>query len=186
MENEIKITAMQFPEDKQEIAKWEEEFGSKPEFLSITHFILEDNVFYGLDEVIETNYEIIPIGEDEKKLAFVAKNEDNKIIAWLLMDVFDLTTEEPNLFLQYVVLHPEFQNKGYGTKVLNELFTNIENYVGVKPKKTFCYVHKKNIASRKLFEKFNFNSRECTDTYLKVQAKEPKLVSTLSSGELDK
>lgn len=175
MENEIRITAMQFPEDKQEIAKWEEEFDSSPEFSSIRRFILENNLFYGLDEVIETNHEIIPIGEDEKKLALVAKNKDNKIISWILIDAFDLTTENPSMFLQYIVLHPEYQNKGYGTKILNELFSNTKKYIGIKPKETFCYIHKDNIASQKLFNKFNFSLETTYPPYLKASAAEPKV-----------
>lgn len=183
MENKIKITAMQFPEDKQEIAKWEEKFGANPEFSSIRRFILENNLFYGLDEVIETNHEIMPIGEDEKKLALVAKNKDNKIIAWILLDAFDLTTEEPNMFLQYIVLHPELQNKGYGTKILNELFANIQTYIGIKPKNIFCYIHKDNIASQKLFNKFNFSLETTYPPYLKASAAEPKVIKECDFSE---
>lgn len=172
----IKIMPMKFPEDKDEIGSWQQQFENNQNFKSIEHFILEDNIFYSLGEVIETNYEIIPIGDDERKLAFVAKTEDGKVVAWLLMHIFDLNTTEPQMFLQYIVIHPEYQKSGIGTQIANEIFLNTKKYVGVKPTEIFSYIHQDNIASQNLFKKFNFSLYPSGDHYLRALTNCPKFV----------
>lgn len=177
----IHLSQMKFPEDKQQIADWEKFYGNSPEFASIRHFILEDNTYTGLDEVIETNHEIFHIGEDEKKLALVAKNNQGEILAWILLDTFDVTTNYPQMFLQYIVVNPKYQNKGYGTAIAKELFLSPEKYVGVKPKEFFAYVNTTNYPSLILFSKFNFNFRPVDKHYIQAKTSQPKLESSKDS-----
>lgn len=178
MEQKITLLPMQFPEDKDEIASWETKFAGTPNFEAIKHYILEDDTYYGLAEVIETNHEIFHIGEDEKKLALVAKNKSNKIVAWVLLDAYDLTTKKPQLFLQYIVVSPEFQHMGYGTKIAEELFFSPEKYIGTKPYEIFAYIEKTNIASQQLFAKFNFEFGLIAGAqYYRAITKEPKLTN---------
>jgi len=102
--NEIKINIMpmDFPSDKNEIALWQTKFEGTPEFDSIKKYILEDNIYYNLGEVIELNYERIPIGDDEKLLALVAKNETNEIVGFTLICIYDLSTKKTsNVFKIY-------------------------------------------------------------------------------------
>ena len=176
----IKLTKMQFPEDKLEIASWETQYGNSPEFQSIRHFILEDNTFTGLAEVIETNHEIFPIGEDEKKLAFVAKS-GNEIVAWVLLDAFDLSTKKPQMFLQYIVINPMYQHQGYGTEIAKELFLSPEKFIGVKPTEIFATIDSSNAASILLFSKFNFSFIPIDKDYFQAITKEPKLISSKDS-----
>lgn len=178
MEQKIKLLPMKFPEDKDEIASWETKFAGSPNFESIKHYILEDETYYGLAEVIETNHEIFPIGEDEKKLALVAKNKSNKIVAWVLLDAYDLTTAKPQLFVQYIVVSPEFQHMGYGTEIAKELFLSPEKYTGTKPYEIFAYIEKTNLPSQSLFSKFNFEFGLISGgQYYRAITKEPKLIN---------
>ncbi len=176
----IKLTKMQFPEDKLEIANWEKQYGNSPEFQSIRHFILEDNIFTGLAEVIETNHEIFQIGNDEKKLAFVAKTR-NEILAWVLLDAFDLSTNNPQMLLQYIVINPKFQHQGYGTEIAKELFLKPEKYIGVKPKEIFATIDARNVASIMLFSKFNFSFTPIDKDYFQAITNDPKLISLKES-----
>lgn len=178
MKNNEKFTIlpMQFPQDKDEIDSWQQQFAGNKNFKSIEHFILEDNTFYSLGEIIETNFEIIPIGDDERKLAFVAKNDEGKVVAWFLLHVFDLNTNEPEMFFQYIVIHPEYQNSGLGTQIAKEIFLSPEKYVGVKPVEIFSYIHQVNLASQKLFKKFNFSLYPSGDNYLRAWTDCPKFV----------
>lgn len=165
---------MKFPDDKIKIGDWERKYGDSKNFEGIKRYILENDTYLGLEEVIETNHEIFHIGDDEKKLAFVAENKDGEILAWVLLTAFDLKTAEPQMFLQYIVVNPKYQHKGIGTKVANEFFCNTQEYVGVKPTEIFSYIEKTNKPSISLFSKFNFNfSPMQNSNYLKAVSKEP-------------
>ena len=171
----ITIEPMKFPQDKREIASWETEFGSKPEFDSIKTYILENQTYYGLDEVIETNYEISPIGSSEQLLSLVAKDDD-KIIAWILLDIFDLNTNYPQMYIPYICIHPLYQNKGYGTEILKELLLSPEKYFGFNPRYIFTKIDKTNIASQNLFKKFGFDFFPIKQTgFVNAYTEEPKL-----------
>jgi ribosomal protein S18 acetylase RimI-like enzyme len=181
----FEIVPMDFPGDKYEIAGWEIEYGDTPGFQGIREFILENQTYRGLHEVIETNHEIYPIGDDEIKYSFVVKTKNKDIIAWLLLDEFDINTTEPELFLQYICIHPLYQNKGYGEAILNEILSNPKKYLAAKPTNFFAYIKKNNIGSQKLFKKFNFNLRQLLNdvNYLKAETKEPKLLQESQSSE---
>ena len=182
MKNElnISIVPMKFPEDKNEIASWEDKYKNDKDFESIAHFILEDQTYVGLGEVIETNHEIFAIGDDEKKYAFSAKNKNGEIVAWSLVDFFDINTDKPEMFIQYIVVHPKMQHKGYGEAVAKELILNAKKYLGGQPKNFFAYIDKTNHSSRRLFEKFGFGFKSMTAQFLKAETSEPKLESESS------
>ena len=180
----ISIEAMKFPQDKKEIANWQSEFCGKPEFESIQNYILEHQTYYGLDEVIETNYEIYPIGTSEQLLSLVAKDGD-KIIAWILVDVFDLNTDYPQMFIPYICIHPLYQHKGYGTEILKELLLSPEKYFGVTPQYVFAKIDKNNVASQNLFKKFGFDITPITYTdFVSAHTDEPKLLSETNPASL--
>ena len=189
----FEIVPMDFPGDKYEIAGWEIEYGDTPGFQGIREFILENQTlenqtlenqtYRGLHEVIETNHEIYPIGDDEIKYSFVVKTKNKDIIAWLLLDEFDINTTEPELFLQYICIHPLYQNKGYGEAILSEILQNPKKYMAAKPANIFAYIKKTNLQSQKLFNKFNFQFRQLLSdqNYLRAETKEPILTSETSS-----
>lgn len=152
----FKLLDLDIVEDKKIINTWQE----YENFDSIYQFILENGLMIDLDEIIEVNYERIPIGNDEIKKAMVAKNKKNEIIAFILFQVFDMTTKEPEMFLQYLVVNPKFQHMGYGSEILKELLLNSRKYFNCTPQEIFCYVDKNNFASLNLFKKLGFTNNE--------------------------
>lgn len=182
------IEPMDKENDRLEVASWEHIYSDTPGFQQIKHFIMEDNTYHGLNEVIWNNLELVPIGDDELKYSYVAKINDGTIIAWILLDEFDINTTEPELFIQYVCIHPLYQQQGYGEAILKEILFNAKNYVAAQPSNTFAYIHKENIASQNLFKKFNFSLGPLLQNthYFKAQTKEPMLVSPQESSEVIK
>ena len=152
----IKIVPMDLEKDKPQIAAWDEEFYGSEEYATIEHFILEDNLIHGLSELIETNFERVPIGKDEAKKAFSIKTESGQIAGFLICQVYDMTTPKPTMFLQYIVLHPDFQHLGYGEEVFSTLFSDPKKYLGVKPHEVFAKIDEFNESSLYLFQKFGF------------------------------
>ena len=180
-QSKLSITQMNFPADKNEIAEWQNKYQGDKDFESIEHFILEDQTYIGLGEVIETNHEIYAIGDDERKFAFVARDESGEIVAWALVDFFDITTKNPELFIQYIVVHPKHQHKGYGEAVASELIFNSEKYIGGTPKNFFAFVNKKNKPSVALFKKFGFEFASKGADYMKAETNQPNLNNETSS-----
>ena len=161
---------MDLENDKSEISSWFERFQGTKEIENIKKFILENGLILNIDELILTNYEIYPIGDNEVKLAISVKNQINQIVAFLILDEFDLNKAEPELFLQYIVVRPDYQHKGYGKQILSDLPGVIENITGKKPVFTTCYIHKENSASLALFEKFGFCFKDMHDPHGLMQS----------------
>ena len=149
---------MQFPDDKAEINSWQDKYNKTEGWKNIYQFILENGLIHNLGELIATNYEIMPIGDDEIKLAFSIKN-DNEIIGFIICQEFGMTSQDPELFLQYIVLKPDMQNKGIGKNIFKKLPDAVEEQTGVRPEKAFSYIETTNLASQKLYKNFGFEFR---------------------------
>ena len=156
----FKLEPINLQEDKPQIEAWAKKYHATPEYEAIRHFILEDDLIYGLGELIATNYEHFSIGKKEVKKMLIARTAQNEIIGFVIFDVFDIDTNHPEMFFQYIVINPKFQHAGYGTELLTELFGNIKKYAEVTPQSVFCNIHKDNSASRKLFSNFGFEFDE--------------------------
>lgn len=174
MENSLQISLLN-ENDKNEIISWQDKFDGTPGFEAIRHYILEDNTYYTLAEVLKINFEQFPIGDDERQFLFVAKNQEKEIVAWMLCDCIDMQTPHPELFIQYITVHPLHQHEGYGKELAENILLNPKNFIGVEPKNYFAYIDKSNTASRALFEQFGFNFKQITELYLRAESKSPKL-----------
>ena len=82
------IVDMNLQSDKEQINSWQIQYANTTEFDAIEHYILEDNLIYSLGEVVETNFEIISIGDNEIKKALVAKTVGNEIIGFIICQAF--------------------------------------------------------------------------------------------------
>lgn len=154
---DIKIIPMDINgNDLKEIVSWDEKYKGDPAYDSIVHFILEDHQYYTLAEVIQVNHVIYQIGEDETKHTFSIKDDDDQVVGFVLATMADRTTSDPFLFLQYVVIAPEYQNHGYGKQTINELIKNPMPYFNVKPTEAFAYIHGDNYHSMKTFLDLGF------------------------------
>lgn len=149
--------------DIEDIKLWKTIYKNNPNYRAIEHFILEDNLYYGLDEVILTNYEIYPIGDDERKFSFALK-DGNKTAGFILAHSFNLTTD-PELFLQYIVLNPEYQHKGYGKQVFAEFLNHTDKYVKCDPTNIYAYIDRNNSSSLRLFEHSGFLLKDASNNF---------------------
>ena len=147
---DLKIVPLDLKTDIPQIAEWETKYKNHKGYKAIEHFILEDNTYYSLAEVIEINHEMYPIGEDERKHALAIKNKENNLVGFVLATIMDKTTPSPCMFLQYVVISPEFQGQGFGKKTVKEITENAEQYFDVPITEFFGYVHNQNYHSMKL------------------------------------
>ncbi len=178
----FKLEEINLEADKPQIENWDTLYKNEPSYESIRHFILEDDLIYGLGELIATNYEHFSIGKSEIKKMLVAKTEKNEIVGFLIFDVFDIDTPHPEMFLQYVVVSPKHQSQGYGNQMMTELFENFKKYAGIKPKNIFSYIHKDNEASKHLFSNFGFEFEQTNDAnYLCSKANYRALQSAIAA-----
>ena len=166
--------------EKQELLSWEEKYGKHPNFSGIKDFILEGDAYRSLAEMILVNYEIYPIGDEERLLSFVAKNDSNEVIAWFLCQVFktdptkdaisrafdeepstgDFFTKKDNeiysMFMKYLVVNPLQQGKGLGPQIAKEMIFNAKKHIGVQPEEFFGLIHVNNFNSQKVFLNLGF------------------------------
>ncbi|MCR5553263.1 MAG: GNAT family N-acetyltransferase [bacterium] len=156
--NNYHFELMKFPDDKAEINSWQDKYKETEGWKNIYQFILENGLIYNLGELIATNYEIMPIGDDEVKLAFSIKDE-KEVIGFIICQEFEMTSDNPELFLQYIVLRPDMQNKGIGKNIFKILPDAVEKQTGVRPNKAFSYIETTNLASQKLYKNFGFEFR---------------------------
>lgn len=166
--NKLKITPLDFEKDIAAIKKWEIQFADSSEFNSIKKFILEDKTDHGLEQVIVNNYENYPIGDDEKKFCFSIKDNDN-VAGFIIASMYNISIEKPELFLQYLVLNPDYQHCGFGTQVMIDLILNSKQYFGHKPTRIHSYIDINNTASLSLCQKFGFDFISRTDKIVEAR-----------------
>jgi len=167
--------------DKKELSTWDELYTGKPEYASIEHFILEDHIIYDMEELIETNHELLPIDFYEMKKALAVKSKNNELIGFLLCYGYE-TDITSTLYLQYIVLSPKKQHKGYGPEILTEFFGNMRKYLGFEPVDVYALVHKENTDSQNLFKRFGFTFSNRSDfaSYLRADSDSYSLKQTIN------
>lgn len=164
----LQICQLDIEKDIPIIKSWSKTFSSNPKFENIKHFILEDDTYFGLDEVILTNYEFFHIGDDEKKFCLSIKNQENLTIGFILACIFNLSINKPELILQYIVLNPDYQNLGYGTQILNKILTKSEQYFNCTLCEAYANIEQENHASLNLFKKFGFSFTKAPFGFLRA------------------
>jgi ribosomal protein S18 acetylase RimI-like enzyme len=115
-------------EDLPQIDSWSIRYNGDPRFDTIKKYILEDDLFISLSEVIDTNHDKLQIGEDEKHIAFTIKNNKNEILGFVLTAIIDIRTSDTSLVIKYIVINPEYQGQGIGFQALSELINNHKKY----------------------------------------------------------
>jgi len=153
----IIIDNLNLDDDLQEILEWEDKFNGTQGLENIKHFVLEDNAYYNLAEVIDVNYQKFAIGGDERKFALAFRNQNNKLLGFTLNAIIDIDKTSPELLIQYVVISPEYQGQGVAKQALLMLLKNPKKYYGINIKKAFAKIDRFNTTSRKLFQSIGFN-----------------------------
>ena len=161
----LKISQLNY-KDINQISLWDELYNNDPRFDSIKKYVLEDNAYWNLYELIEINYEKFEIGENEKKIALTLKNEQNEILGFLLGIVTDIKEKQPELIIQYLTINPEHQKQGLGKYFLKEILQNSKKYLGTETKKYFTRIDSSNYPSRKTFSSLGFNFTYTNSNFL--------------------
>ena len=159
---DLKFEILNLDTDKQEINAWQTKYSGTPGWQNIFNYVLEHGLIYSLAELIETNYERIAIGTDEVKFALTVKL-NSEVIGFVICQEFAMDTNEPELFMQYLVIRPDMQHKGFGTLVHNKLPFELEKLTGKRPVKCHCLVDKNNTPSLKLLNKNNYKPAGLSD-----------------------
>ena len=140
-------------EDKILIHEWEKRYRDTLGFKAIKHYVLEDNIYYNLRELIEVNHESYPIGDNEFRNILIAKTEKGEVAGFIIYNVFNLN-HKPEVNLIYLAINPVMQHKGVGTQLVTELCSNYEKYFKCKPTCVFTKIDKENTPSQNLMKKF--------------------------------
>ena len=151
--------------DLDEISSWDDEFWNSHKYKSIRKYILEDDIYFSLRELITVNYDAYTIGKDEEKASLVIRNND-KIIGFIISSIIDKKTKNPEWIIQYIAMHPNYQNKGYGSEVLREIITNPVDYLGINISKVFTRIEESNKVSKKTFSNLGFSFNQTGTNYL--------------------
>ena len=179
---DFKICELDFEKDYPVIVQWDKLFSGTKEYEGIQKFVLEEDITHNLKKLIENNYEYAPIGNDEMKKIMVAKSHDGDILGFMIFQVYDITQKKPQMFLQYIVINPEFQHQGYGKEIFTEFFSRPRKYTGVSPKNIFAVIDKENFASMKLFLDFGFSLDSKTNQYFMANGILPEIQKRIQSA----
>ena len=188
---DFKIVDMDLASDKEQINNWQTLYAGTDELKAIEHYILEDHMLYDLGEVVETNFEIVHIGDNEIKKALVAKTNEDEIVGFILCQAFDLQTNLPEIFLQYIVINPKYQHQGYGKAIFTEFFSHPQKYLGLaqnqnKPHNVFSFIDKTNVSSQALYKSFGFDlSKEMKNSmFVRATGTLPELEKIINQQSL--
>lgn len=147
---ELIITNMDMNSDYKQVVSWDETFKDNESYKTIREYILEDFIYDNLAEVIKVNYEEYFIGDNERHYCLAIKDKDI-VAGFIIASEFDLQTDSPTLFLQYIVLSPVYQAKGHGASILKRLIYNEDNLLEKNPASVFSYIERGNFPSQKIY-----------------------------------
>lgn len=165
--------------DYPKISKWDQDFKNDPRYETIKNFILEGDTYLDIVEVIHSNHDIVPIGDNEIATALILTNKKQDIIGFLLLDVCDINLPSSTLVIKYIVIHPEYQGKNIAYDAITKIISNPIKYVGVKFNEVFAKVEKNNIHSRKMLTKLGFDFEYTSSQFLKA-------TKTINSNDFNK
>jgi len=80
--------------------------------------------------------------------------DDNRLIG--LVYLSSPQNEMQDIRIEYLIVNPESQNKGYATRMINSITHNCNYFVGEDCGRVMASVEEKNLPSRKAFLKNNF------------------------------
>ena len=161
----LRFYLMNLNTDRQEINLWHKRFSGTDGWNAIFDFVLEKGLICSLEELIETNYLIMPKRENQRKLALTVKNEQNEIVCFVICKEYDINAFRPRLYIQYVVVRPDNQRDGIGYRVCSELADQVAKITGVRPAFAHALVKRDNVGSFELFKKLGFICCGCYKDY---------------------
>ena len=164
---DLTFAEIKMPNDLKEINGWTKTYAGTQQMQDIKNFVLDCSSNLSLGQLIDNHYEKFAIGNHEFKKILTIKNDSREIVAFAVIQAFySLDPMTPEFLIQFLVVNPKYQHKGYGTKTLDGLFKYIEKTYKPDTCKYLVGVHKENTASLKLFKKRGFEFQEVRGDYL--------------------
>lgn len=147
--------------DKHKIVSWQRESKQTPEYKKIKKYIIHDfEEAEDLDTFL-SELEDDELSSDRVRHSYIAETENGEAVGFLS---FHRPREHRNpggrIYIEFLMVNPKYQNQGYGTAILEELFTNISHYALSKPETITTMFKKKNESVKHLFEKFGFDIKK--------------------------
>ena len=163
----LTFAEIKMPNDLKEINGWQKTYAGTQQLQNIKTFVLDCSANLSLGQLIDHHYEKFAIGNREFKKIITIKNDNREIVAFAVIQAFyDLDPTKPEFLIQFLVVNPKYQNKGFGTKTLDGLFEYIKKTYKHDDCEYLVGVHKNNEASQHLFKKRGFEFHEVRGDYL--------------------
>lgn len=162
----LTFAEIKMPNDLKEINGWTKTYAGSQQMLDIKNFVLDCSSTFSLGQLIDSHYEKFAIGNHEFKKIITIKNDNREIVAFAVIQAFYTDPTIPEFLIQFLVVNPKYQHKGYGSKTLDGLFEYIKKTYKHDDCEYLVGVHKENIASQNLFKKKGFEFEEVRGDYL--------------------
>ena len=155
---DFKLNLFDYLSDKHKIVSWQKESKSTTEYKQIKKYIIRDfDEAYDLDSFL-FELEEDELGPNKVRHTYIAETETGEAVGFLS---FQRPREHRNpggdVYIEFLMVNPKYQHQGYGTAILNELFSNMKRYALSKPATVSTMFKRKNESVKGLFEKFGFN-----------------------------
>ncbi len=138
--------------DLNEISAWDKYKHSEHdlEYRDILRYLEASSVQEYLQRIIKARKEDYA---PNKRFAYVLKDE-NEILAFTFFALNECKNNKLDLFIQSIVVNPEYRGEGYGKMLLSKIFSNPAEYIGYLPDNVVALISPTNRASLKLFDSF--------------------------------
>lgn len=154
---DFKIKLFDYFADKHKIVRWQNESKHTEGYKQIKKYIISD--FEEANDLDSFLFELEDdeISADKVRHTYIAETESGEAIGFLSLHR-PLEHRKPggNVYIEFLAINPKYQKQGYGSAILEEVFSNIEHYALSKPETISTMFKRKNESSRRLFEKFGF------------------------------
>ena len=158
---EFSLKLFDYSSDKYKIINWQRESKQTPEYKQIKKFIISDfDEAYDLDSFL-FELEDDEIGSSRVRHTYIAETDSGEAVGFLS---FQRPLEHRNpggdVYIEFLMINPKYQNQGYGTAILSKLFKNMRRYALSKPATVSTMFKRKNESVKHLFEKFGFDIKK--------------------------
>ena len=145
--------------DLKEILSWDEYANTEYwwEYEEILRYLEAYSVKEYLARIIKAQREDYT---PDKRFIYVLRDEE-AVVAFTFFALNECKNNKWDLFIQSIVVNPEYRQNGYGKKLLSMIFANPLEYIGRFPDNVVALVCPWNNASLKLFDSFASFKRRC-------------------------
>ena len=133
------------------ISRWDKEYKDSENYADILNYVCAGGVASLLKEMTNIRF----LHNDEVEYVYTLNGILGNVYAFscMMMSEDYEVDNGRELYVQSIVVHPKYQGKGYGYKMLSTILSNPEKYLGEAPTNVRALIDKKNEHSFRLFNK---------------------------------